>query len=361
VVGPDGLAGKVVTVLGPVEPERLGRTLVHEHLFIDLRRCSYVPPPPELAPIAESLVAGLDRAVLAEHSCAVLDNLVLDDADLAAAELSRFAEAGGHAIVDVTPADIGRAPERLRALASASGVAMVMGCGHYCEIAHGEEVAGRSEDELLASLMAELEHGAGSSGVRPGIIGEIGVNGEERGSRRLVGEMTPTERRVLRAAAKAARATGAPMTIHLPSRASAVTATIAELEAVGAPMEQISLSHMDTIGDFRLHEEALEHGLWIQYDCFGMALVNDWYRDAGDAARIDWLARHRDAGRLGRVLVSHDVWCKAQLAAHGGGGYAHLLTAVVPRLAQRGFGEEDLDLLLVRNPAEFLAWREPSG
>jgi phosphotriesterase-related protein len=349
-----------MTVLGPVEPERLGCTLVHEHLFVDLRHCSFVPPPPELASLAEARVSELDPALLGAHSCSVLDNLVLDDPDVAAAELDRFARAGGGAIVDVTPPDIGRSPERLRALAAASGLAIVMGCGHYCEIAHAAGVAGRSEDELFEAMLAELTQGIGADRVRPGIIGEIGVNGEERGTRRRVGEMTAPERRVLRAAARAARATGAPMTIHMPSRASAVLPTIAELEAVDAPFDRISLSHMDTIDDFALHERALERGLWIQYDCFGMALANAWYTDPGDELRVAWLERHRRRGRLARVLVSHDVWCKAQLASCGGDGYDHLLTTVVPHLAERGFGAAELERLLVRNPAEFLTWREPS-
>jgi phosphotriesterase-related protein len=352
----NGVTGRVMTVLGPVEPERLGRTLVHEHLFVDLRHCSFTPPRPELASLADARVAEVDPGILRANSCAVRDNLVLDDAALAAAELERFSRAGGGAIVDVTPPDIGRSPERLRALAAASGVSIVMGCGHYCEIAHGEDVASRSEDELFEAIVAELD-GRHPSGIRPGIIGEIGVNGEERGTRVRTGEMTATERRALRAAARASRATGAPMTVHLPSRASAVPATIAELRSVDAPLDRISLSHMDTVDDFAMHDEALDRGLWIQYDCFGMALRNDWYTDPGDERRIDWLNRHRRRDRLDRVLVSHDVWCKAQLASYGGGGYAHLLTNVAPRLLERGFGDGDVEQLLVRNPAEFLTWR----
>jgi phosphotriesterase-related protein len=349
----------VMTVLGPWEPEQLGRTLVHEHLFIDLRHCSFVPPPAELASIAHASLSELDSAVVGTNSCSVLDNLVLDDVDLAAAELSRFMRPGGGAIVDVTPPDIGRSPERLAELARATGLAVVMGCGHYCEIAHADDVSRRSEDELFETMVRELVDGVGPSRIRPGIIGEIGVNGEERGTRRRVGEMTPTEQRALRGAARAARATGAPMTVHLPSRASAVPATIAELEAVHAPLGRISLSHMDTIDDFAVHEHALDRGLWIQYDCFGMTLDNDWYADPGDDLRIEWLTLHRASGRLDRVLVSHDVWCKAQLAAFGGRGYDHLLTTIAPRLAERGFDEADIEQLLVRNPAEFLAFAEP--
>lgn len=346
----------VMTVAGPVEPATLGPTLVHEHLLIDLRHSSFVEPPGELAWIADSGVADVDPAVLARNSCSVQDNLVLRDEAVAICEATRFRDAGGRTIVDVTPADIGRSPEGLRRIAESADVHVVMGCGHYCEIAHGPDLATCSEDDLMAEIVRDVQEGVGGTGIRAGIIGELGVNGEERMTRRRVGEMTETERRVLRAGARASALTGAPMTVHLPSRAAAVAPVLDELEAVGAPPERISLSHMDTIPDVDLHEAVLERGVWIQYDCFGMALENDWYNDPGDGMRCDWLARHRDRGHLDRVLVSHDVWSKGQLACFGGGGYAHLLTRVVPMLADRGFSEADVRNLLVEGPTRFLTF-----
>ncbi len=350
-----------MTVLGPVDPGVLGPALVHEHVFIDLRHASFEPPPEGLEWISEAQVELVDPLVLAQHSCSVRDNLVLDDLDVAVAEVQAFATAGGGCVVDVSPPDIGRSPSLLAEASRRSGVAVVMGCGHYCEIAHAEPLDDRTETELGQAIVQELTEGVGSDGIRPGIIGELGVNGEEHGTRRLLGEMTETERRVLRAGARAALRTGAPMTIHLPARDSAVSAVLDELEAAGAPLGQVSLSHMDTIPDLSLHEEALDRGVWIQYDCFGMALQNDWYTDPGDARRCDWLERLRETERLERVLVSHDVWCKAQLSTYGGTGYGHLLTTIRPHLADRGFTAQELERLFVQGPAEFLTWVEPAA
>jgi phosphotriesterase-related protein len=353
-------AGNVMTVLGPVEPRALGPTLVHEHVFIDLRHASFVPPPDGLEGIVEARAELVERSLLERYSCSVRDNLVLDDLGVAVAELQAFAAAGGGCIVDVSPPDIGRSPALLAAASQRTGVAVVMGCGHYCEIGYPEgSVLGKREAELCDEIVGELREGVGDDRVRPGIIGEIGVNGEERGTRRLVGEMTESERRVLRAGAAASRLTGAPMTVHLPARDSAVPAVLDELADAAAPLGQVSLSHMDTISDVSLHEEALDRGVWIQYDCFGMALQNDWYADPGDDRRCDWLDRLRTSGRLYRVLVSHDVWCKAQLSAYGGAGYDHLLTTIRPKLVRRGFTDVELDRLFVQAPAEFLTWAEP--
>ncbi len=348
-----------MTVLGPRDPVSLGTTLVHEHLFIDLRRASFTPPPGDFATIAEAPASSLARPVLERHSCSVRDNLVLDDVDLAVAELERFAAVGGGAIVDVTPPDIGRSPELLREVSQRTGVAVVMGSGRYCEIGYRDRDLERSEKDVEEELIRELSEGADATGIRPGIIGEIGVNGEALVSRRLVGEMTVAERRTLRAASRASALTGAPMTVHMPSRAGAVSAVLDVLNEVDAPLERISLSHMDTIDDIGLHEETIDQGLWIQYDCFGMALSNNWYADPGDDLRCEWLARHRETGRLRRVLVSHDVWGKAQLRAFGGAGYDHLTTAIVPRLRELGFGDDELRQLFVSGPAEFLTWKDP--
>jgi phosphotriesterase-related protein len=144
--------------------------------------------------------------------------------------------------------------------------------------------------------------------------------------------------------------------VHLPSRASAVVSVLDELEAVDAPLGRVSLSHMDTVPDLAVHVEALDRGVWIQYDCFGMALKNDWYEDAGDSRRVEWLIALREQGRLDRVLLSHDVWCKAQLGAYGGEGYSHLLANVAPTLLVRGFDVSDLHQLFVAGPARFLAF-----
>ena len=60
--------------------------------------------------------------------------------------------------------------------------------------------------------------------------------------------------------------------------------------------------------------------------------------------------RLRDAGLLGNVLISQDVFIKIQLVRYGGTGYAHILDHFVPRLRRHGFTEPDIQMLLVDNP-----------
>jgi phosphotriesterase-related protein len=300
-------------------------------------------------------LAGL-RAARPER-VSVLGAVPLQDPELAAAELEEFARLGGGTVVDVTSSvGLGRDPVALRAIAERTGLCIVMGCGFYCEYSHPETVARASVEELTEFIVREVTEGA-IDGVRAGIIGEIGVNGQERGTWRYVGEMTPDEEKALRAAARACLQTGAAVCVHQPNRASAVPEIMRILEEEGAPPERVVLGHMSSVPDFDTHVRALERGYWIAYDNFGMGLLaNSWYQPISDEQRIDWLLEVFGLGFGDRVLVSHDVWCKIQLRTYGGGGYGHILRSIVPALRARGLSEDDVHGVLVRNPAELLAF-----
>jgi phosphotriesterase-related protein len=345
-----------MTVLGPVDPGQLGITLTHEHLYVD-GSCFFTPAD---APDAEEFAAlpltpGLIERVRRE-SCSNRDNLLLSDPALAATELGEFARLGGRSVVDVTSsAGLGRDPATLRSIAERTSLHIVMGCGFYCEYAHPDLVSQSSVGVLTDFILRELREGV--EGIRAGIIGEIGVNGQQRGTMRYLGEMTPDEEKTLRAAARACLETGAAVCVHQPNRASSVPEIMRVLEEEGAPPERVVLGHMSSVPDFSMHLRALERGYWIAYDNFGMGLLsNAWYQPIADEQRVEWLVEVFRLGHGDRVLVSHDVWCKVQLRAFGGEGYGHILRSIVPKLLERGLSEDEVDQLLVRNPAEMLAF-----
>ena len=67
-----------------------------------------------------------------------------------------------------------------------------------------------------------------------------------------------------------------------------------------------------------------------------------------------------DMGVGDRLLVSHDVCIQVHLASLGGKGYAHMLSSIAPRMRRRGFGDDMVEAILVRNPARALTFREPA-
>ena len=153
-----------------------------------------------------------------------------------------------------------------------SGVPIVMGSGFYCEYACDPWVLTATIDHLMQRIVGDLTQGI--DGIRSGIIGEIGINGQERGTLKYVGEMTTMEERSLRAACRASVETGAPLSIHQPNRASAVPAILSILKSENVPPEKVILCHMSSIWDFSMHLYALERGYRIGYDNFGMMMKN---------------------------------------------------------------------------------------
>ena len=136
----------IQTVLGAIEPADLGITLMHEHTLVDAWEWGGR--------------LGYDSTV--------------DDEELLVEELAFYRDAGGSALVDVTPIGLRRDPSGMRRLARATGLHIIMGCGWYRERVYPAYIHELSTNALADMLVKELEEGV-EGGIRPGIIGEIGT------------------------------------------------------------------------------------------------------------------------------------------------------------------------------------------
>jgi phosphotriesterase-related protein len=160
------------TVLGPIEPDELGPTSMHEHLLSDLRvwsKPSAEPPP------GDTVHPGM-LGYLRWNALSVPDNLVLEDPDDTIDELRAVKASGGGAVVDLTLVGMGRRIGELPRISRESGVTIAVGCGWYVEELHPPEIAGLDVDARAALLLQELEEGIDGSGILPALIGEIGTN-----------------------------------------------------------------------------------------------------------------------------------------------------------------------------------------
>ena len=161
----------VQTVLGPVAADALGTTLLHEHLLIDLWPWFDTGDPAADEPVSPATIERVRANPFAFH-----DNLVLDDLDMAAGELAPFAQAGGRTVVDLTLPEIGRRPAALADLAQRTGLNVVMGCGRYIAGARPAELRDAPTERLRDELLRDLTDGADGTGIRAGVIGEIGTS-----------------------------------------------------------------------------------------------------------------------------------------------------------------------------------------
>lgn len=340
--------GDVVrTVLGDIAPSELGVTLIHEHLMSSLV-CYWDPADaPQLAgrPVRlETLTA------VRQHPFATRDNLVLGSVERAGEELRPFQQAGGAAVVEATSIGIGRDPTALRLIAEATGLHIVAGCGYYIRSSRPRGFDRRPESELAAELIADLTRGIDDSGVRAGVIGELGVTAHP---------MDPAEATMLRAAAAAQQATGAGMIVHPAPGTESASEIAGVLREAGARLDKVVISHLDERfrDDITAFTKLAESGCRFGFDTFGREVYYPRRRrqHPSDAQRIETIRALVDAGLADRVGLAQDICLAHELRAWGGPGYAHVLERIVPRLRDEGIADDAIDLMLIDNPARVLA------
>jgi phosphotriesterase-related protein len=353
--------GVVQTVLGPVQPSALGATMSHVHLTLDIRCWWSEAPTPELRALAARPLSLENLGLARRNGLWVLDNLVQGDVALAIREAREWKRAGGGGIVDMELPGIGRDVPALVRIARETGLHVIASTGWYTAGSHPPEVAELSDGALCDRMVREIQEGIGDSGVRAGNIGEIGLSGMPQDP------CFPAEERVLRAAARAQRQSGASLTLHPNvgvhgSREQPVDHLdyyIDVLEKEGADLGRVYLSHM---GFYPVETalRVLRRGVgFLSYDHFGH---EEYYEMLGpgrafprDKEEVERVMRLVEEGHADRVLVANEIGWKTCYKAYGGWGYAHVLEHVVPWLRDCGASEAQLRTILVENPARLHA------
>nr|KAF6388513.1 phosphotriesterase related [Myotis myotis] len=217
------LSGKVQTVLGLLEPSKLGRTLTHEHLTMTFDCCYYPPPPPHEA-ISKEPIMMKNLFWIRKNPYSHKENLQLNqETEAIKEELLYFKASGGGAMVENTTTGICRDVQTLKWLAEETGVHIVAGAGFYVDATHSSETRAMSVEQLTDVLINEILHGADGTSIKCGVIGEIGCSWP----------LTESERKVLHATAHAQAQLGCPVIIHPGKNPSAPFQIIRILQEVG--------------------------------------------------------------------------------------------------------------------------------
>jgi phosphotriesterase-related protein len=357
----ESMVGRVNTVFGPVEASTLGIVLPHEHLLIDVTNWLMDSDRVEIQAIRDAPVSLENLHLVRRNPHSSRDNLIFDDVALQTREAQRFKDAGGDTIVDVSIAGIARNPVGCAQIARDTGLNVILGCGYYIQSAHPPEVREKSIDELADLIVAELTEGIGDTGIKAGVIGEIGT----------FHPIHPDEEKSLRAAGRAQLRTGAPIWVHLDSFARWGHRVLDILIEEGVDPRRVVLNHLDFVPEWIDYQMSLaDRGAYVEYDTFGIDWTNDDRRAneravrfippaPTDYQRILALKQMVDAGYTERMLLSHDVSVKLHLTAYGGWGYAHLLENLVPLMLDVGIRQGQVDTMMQSNPQQVLAWTEP--
>jgi phosphotriesterase-related protein len=247
--------------------------------------------------------------------------------------------------VDLTLPGVGRDPARLVRLSERTGLHVVMGCGWYRGAYYPAEarIDRRTVDDLADELLHEAQDGIAGSGVRPGIIGEIGTDKPW---------VSAAEERVHRAAARAARRTGLAITTHAVL-SDVGLAQLRIFEEEGADLSRVVVGHADSYPSLDHYLEIVRRGANLEFDFLGMSFTP--MEQHGEGRVVDLLVELLSRGHGDRILLSHDVCHNGQLVTYGGHGYTYIHETFLPRLRAAGVSAADIDRMTVDNPRRILA------
>ena len=330
----------VQTVTGPVSPTDLGVVLPHEHLVSDLSGAFSPASEQHIRDLLDGPVSADLAWLLKEHPYNSADNCRLDDLQGMADDLSAFRRLGGGTVIDLTPPGLGRRPEALQQLSLQSDVKIIMGSGWYLEHFQDEATRALTVETLADSLLADFDR----AGIRPGVIGEIGVSPS----------FSAAEQRALRAAALVQKEVGVPLFIHAPAWAR-MGGRILDLvlDRWGVDPGAVVLCHMDPSYDDATYQSAIaERGVMLGFDMIGMPFAFPAEGESpGPGESADAIARLVRAGFGKQILLSHDLFLKSMLTKHGGNGFNYVPFAFPSRLHERGISSEEVTAMLTSNPA----------
>ncbi|MFC1984512.1 phosphotriesterase [Chloroflexota bacterium] len=360
------LTGKVQTVLGIINADSLGVTLPHEHLLADLTMYFVEPTEASEKGLAHEPITLENLHWVHLHLENNADNLKLADEKVAIKEALLHRWAGGDTIVELSNIGLSRDPLGLARIARATGLNVVMGSGYYIGLSHPPELAAKTEGEITEEIVRDITVGVGETGVRAGIIGEIGCSTP----------LEDNERKVLRASAAAQQRTGAAINIHQnifqcaqntdkTETESIVLGIIKVLGDAGADLSRTVISHCDHSNFSRTtYHRLADAGCYIEFETFGRPAIpffsvigGEGFLDMpSDVWRINEIKSLISEGYLNHILISHDVCFKSGYVTYGGCGYAHILRNVVPWMRQMGISDEQIHTLMVENPKRILSF-----
>lgn len=332
---------KIRTVLGDIDPAKLGHCQTHEHVLCD----ESLATRPELT----SSTRSADKPGEASGDLPkAMTRMILDDEKRALEQLEAYRAVGGRALAEMTTHGWGRNPDGLARLSERSGVHIIMSTGFYTEPYIPRFAYHRSIADLAQLIVTEIEDGVAGTGICAGII-KSGI---------YAGRIEGIELKCLRAVARAQRETGAPVTSHTTgSRRSEVPGgSLARyhleiLVEEGANPEKFIAGHTDAVGvDIEHLSEVASMGSYVQFDLMGKL------GGIEDVTRIDLILELFDRGFGDRILLGTDRCRKPELYPElGGEGYNYVLGSFVQSLSGRGVDDGAIEMMTVHNPARVLA------
>jgi phosphotriesterase-related protein len=317
------------TARGAIDTSALGVTLMHEHVFI----------------MTTEIAQNYPEAWGDE------DERVTN----AITRMNELKATGVDSIVDLTVIGLGRYIPRIKRIAAATDLNIIVATGVYTynDVPFYFHYRGPGTDlngpEIMTDMFVrDIEQGIADTGVRAAILkcatDEPGV--------------TPGVERVLRAVAQAHRRTGVPISTHTHAATRRGLEQQRIFEEEGVDLSRVVIGHSGDTTDIGYLEELIGNGSYIGMDRFGV----DVYLPFEE--RVNTVARLCERGHADKMVLSHDASCYFDALPEAtlpvvlpNWHYLHIHNDVLPALRERGVTDEQISTMLVDNPRKIFDTR----
>ena len=364
---------EIMTMLGPIAPDELGFTSMHEHILLDAsifrQRWKKVFPKDVPAPVGEDEPVSIENiGLLKRNYYLTWDAVVIDDEALMTEEMAEFKASGGSAVVDMSTPGLRIDLPATQRISQNTGVHVVATTGLYTEDTWPERFKEMTIEELMQYMHKEIDNGIDDTDIKPGHL-KIAIS-----------DLTKQQERVIRAAARVSNETGLSLTVHPGMIIGSDGRRIVKiLLDEGMDLEKTIIAHIPlTFTNFDLKfivqnpnsfgvnldnaKELLDQGVTLSMDTFGhyydIELIGyvrptDWQRLAGLLALI------KD-GYSSQLVLGTDTYLKILTRRFGGEGYSRLTKFVIPFLRDYldvfdRVSDYDIRLMTIDNPVRLLA------
>ncbi len=301
--------GKVITVNGPVSPEKMGITLVHEHILVDF--------------------AGADRSFPGRYDRQQVIDHVLP-------HLRSLRSKGCRTLVDCTPNYLGRDVRLLQQLSAQSDLHIITNTGWYGAAKEKfipSKIKQLSSEQIAAEWINEARKGIDGTGIRPGFM-KIGVD-DHPFSENII--------KILEAAAITYKSTGLPIGVHTSNGGIPAMEEMKMLQSKNVPLSSWIWIHAQNEKDLSMQIEAAKKGAWISFDNISGDNLEE---------NLERLKKMKASGLLGQVIISHDAgWYDVVDPSKKFRDYTTIFDQFIPYLKKNNFSTQDVEQLLVKNPA----------
>jgi phosphotriesterase-related protein len=310
----------VPTANGSADSGSLGRTLMHEHIFV------------------------ITTEVQQNHDEWDEEERVAD----AIEKLRALKAAGYDTVVDLTVIGLGRYIPRIVRIAKQVDINIIVATGVYtydrapAYFKFRGPAVGQPEP-MVDMFVRDITEGIpGTDGVRAGVL-KCAIDHEG---------MVKDVERVLRAVAAAHRKTGAPITVHTHPESKRGLEVLRVFSDEGVDPQRVVLGHSGDSTDADHLSELAELGYLLGMDRFGVDLVPF-------EARVGIVAEMARRGYADRMVLAHDAACyfdwldPAAAFATPNWHYLHIENDVLPALRKEGVTDEQIDQMLIGNPRRY--------